>query len=139
MITPAPQDRPPQRGVIELVEAIVDDTRDLVGAHVEALRDDVSDGLSSLSSTVTSSLLAFSIIIVTALLCGIALAMTLIAVGLPAWAAFWIVTAAAALLGFGLVQRARRDARTTSKAAVDVVDHVKEDVAALQQAVTDDA
>jgi hypothetical protein len=124
--------------VIQLVEAIVDDTRDLLGAHVEALRGDVHEGLSSLGSAVTSSVLAFSIIIVTALLAGIAVAMTLIALAVPAWAAFWIVTVAAGALGFAFVRRVQRKARSTGRAAAEVAERVKEDVAALQLATSDD-
>src|SRR6185436_19446758 len=79
-----PENAPDERGEVEIGEAIIDDTRDLVVAHVEALRDDMTSRLSSLGAALTSSLLAFSIMIVTALLAGIALAMTLIAIGLPA-------------------------------------------------------
>jgi len=129
---------PGERGVVELVEAIVDDTRELVGAHVEALRGDVTEGLTSLGATVTSSLLAFSLIIVTALLAGISLAVTLVAIGLPAWAAFWIITATYGALGFVLVLRVRTRARVTGQAAADVAERVKDDVAALQQATTDE-
>lgn len=126
-----------ERGVIQLVEAIFDDTRDLLGAHVDALRGDVKEGLSSLGATVASSVAAFSILIVTALLCGISLAMTL-ALAVPVWVAFWIVTLAAGALGFGLVLRVRREARSAGRAAAEVAERVKEDVAALQLATSDD-
>ncbi len=96
------------RGTLELVEAIVDDTRSLVGAQVETLRADMGERFSALGSALTSTLLAFSITIVTALLVGFALAETIVALGLPTWAAFWIVGAATAVLGYGLIQRARR-------------------------------
>ncbi|MEJ7597407.1 MAG: phage holin family protein [Kofleriaceae bacterium] len=126
--------RPPdpprdERGIIELVEAIIDDSRDLVEAHVEALREDMSERLSSLGATVASSLLAFSIMIVTALLLGIAVATTLIAIGLPVWVAFWIVTLACAGSGVGLVRRAQRKARETGQVASAAADRVKSDVA----------
>ena len=126
--------RPPdpprdERGIIELVQAIIDDTRSLVEAHVEALREDMSDRLSSLGATVASSLLAFSIMIVTALLLGIAVATTLMALGLPIWASFWIVTLACAGSGVALVRRAQRKARETGEVATAVADRVKSDVA----------
>jgi hypothetical protein len=124
-----PENAPDERGVVEIVEAIIDDTRDLVGAHVDALREDMTTRFASLGATLTSTLLAFSITIVTALLAGIAVAMTLIALGLPAWAAFWIVTAAAAGLGVGLVRRALRKARDTGQAAGHAAERVKDDVA----------
>jgi len=129
MVQKPPPDAPDERGVVEIVEAIIDDTRDLVSAHVEALRDDMTERFSSLGATLASSLLAFSIMIVTALLLGIALATTLIAIGLPAWAAFWIVTGAAAALGVALVRRTVRKARDTSKVAGHAAERVKDDVA----------
>jgi hypothetical protein len=119
---------PQQRGVTDLVESIVDDTRALVAAHVEALRDDMTERLATLGAALSSTLLAFSIIIVTALLLGVALAQTLVALGLPTWAAFWIVTVAAAALGAGLVRRAAHKARTTGEAAARAAERIKYDV-----------
>ena len=106
-----------ERGTIELVEAILDDTRSLVGAQVETLRADMGERFSALGSALTSTLLAFSIMIVTALLVGFALAETIIAAGVPTWAAFWIVSLGTAALGYGLVQRARRIAGAATSSA----------------------
>jgi len=117
------------RGAIDLVEAVIDDSRALIGAHVDALRDDMSERLATLGAALTSTLLAFSIMIVTALLLGIALAQTLVAVGLPPWAAYWIVTAAGAVLGLGLARRAKTKARSSGDAAERVAERVKDDVA----------
>ena len=117
------------RGVVDVVEAIIDDVRDLVGAHVDALREDTSARFASLGTAIASTLLAFSITIVTALLAGIALALTLVAVGLPAWAAFWLVAACAALAGVALIRRARTKARETGMMASKALDSVKNDIA----------
>ena len=108
-------------GTVELVESVIDDTRSLVGAHLEALRDDLGEQVSALGAAVSSSLVAFSLIVVTALLVGIALANSLVAVGVPSWAAFWIVATAVAALGGYLALRARRNARTTGAAAAECV------------------
>jgi len=108
-------------GTVELVGSIIDDTRSLVGAHLEGLRDDLGEQVSALGSAVTSSLVAFSLIIVTALLVGIAMAESLVAFGVPSWAAFWIVAIAVAALGGCLVHRARAHARTTKAAAAECV------------------
>ena len=89
----------------------------------------MSEGLSGLGSTLTSTLLAFSVLIVTALLLGLALAATLVAIGLPWWAAFWVVTLAAAALGYYLVRRASRHAHTTGEAAANAAARAKDDVA----------
>lgn len=127
-----------EAGAIDLVGGIIDEARELVGAHVEALRDDMTERLSSLGAALTSTLLAFSVLIVTTLLFGLSLAATLEALGLPWWAAFWIVTLAAAALGFGLVQRARRQASATTGAAGTAADRAKEDLAFLTSAATSD-
>jgi len=118
-----------ERGAIDLVEAVIDDSRALIGAHVDALREDLSERLTGLGAALTSTLLAFSIMIVTALLLGIAIAQTLIAVGLAGWAAYWIVTAAGAVLGLGLARRAKTQARSSGDAAGDAAERVKDDVA----------
>ena len=123
-----------ERGVVEIVEAIIDDTRELVEAHVESLREEMAERLSGLGTTLTSSLLAFSLAIVTAVLLGIAIATTLIAVGLPIWASFWIVTAVGAGAGMIFVRRATRTARETGKAATDVADLVRDNVAQISSA-----
>ena len=127
------------RGAIDLVEAVIDDSRALIGAHVDALREDMSERLSTLGEALTSTLLAFSIMIVTALLLGIALAQTLVALGLPAWAAYWIVTAAGAALGLSLARRAKSKARTSGEAAGDAAERVKDDVAWIAENATQDA
>lgn len=119
------------RGVIEIVEAIIDDTRELVDAHVDTLREEMSERFSGLGAALTSTLLAFSFTIVTALLLGIALALTLGALGLPLWAAFWIVTAVGVVTGYALVRRVQRKAKETSQAASDVANIVRENVAQI--------
>jgi hypothetical protein len=117
------------RGAIDLVEAVIDDTRALIAAHVEALREDMTARLTSLGEALSSTLLAFSIMIVTALLLGIALAQTIAALGVPTWAAYWIVTVAGAGLGFGMVLRAQAKARGTGAVAGDAAERIKDDVA----------
>jgi len=117
------------RGVIEVVEEIIDDVRDLVGAHVDALREDTSARFASLGTAIASALLAYSFTIVAALLAGIALALTLVALGLPAWAAFWIVAVGVALVGVGLVRRTQRKVRATGMIASKAIDAASDDMA----------
>lgn len=124
-----PSDDRDSRGVIEVVEEIIDDLRDLVGAHVDALREDTSERFATFGTAIASTLLAYSITIVAALLAGIALALTLVAIGLPAWAAFWTVAAGAALAGVGLIRRARRKVHATGVMASKAIDSVGKDMA----------
>jgi hypothetical protein len=122
-----------EHGTVELVESIIDDSRALVGAHLEALRDDVREQVAALGVAVRSSLLAVSLIIVATLLVGIAMAESIIALGLPAWAAFWIVALAVAALGVWLVRRARGTARTAGQAAAHTAERVEDDVALISK------
>ncbi len=100
-----------EQGTLELVSGIVSDTHDLVAAHVEDLGGDIRERLATLGDTLTSVLVAASILIVTALLLGLAIAASLVAVGVPVWIAMWSITLAAAGTGFGFVLRARAKAR----------------------------
>lgn len=99
------------QGTIELLSGIVSDTHDLVAAHVEDLGGDIRERLATLGETLTSVLLAASILIVTAILLCLAIAASLVAVGVPVWIAMWSITLAAAATGFGFVLRARTKAR----------------------------
>jgi len=128
-----PADRPDSRTVTQLVEDIVDDARELVNAHVDALREDIGGRFATLGATLAATLVAFSMAIVTGLLVGIALALTLVALGLPAWAAFWIVAAATGLAGFALVRRMQRTARNTGRAASEAVDGLERDIAWISE------
>ena len=97
-------------GTIELVTGIVEDGRDLFAAQAEALREDLSIRLASLGSL----LIAIGVFVVTALLASLALAASLVAVGVPWWAALWAVTVSAAAIGFWFGLRARAKARTAA-------------------------
>lgn len=94
-------------GSVELVAGIVDDARELVGAHVEALRADMSVRLAILGATLTSLLIAIAVFVVTAVLLCLAVAASLVAIGVPWWLGLWIVTLVAAAIGVGFVLRAR--------------------------------
>jgi hypothetical protein len=100
-------------GAVALVEGIVGDVRGLISAHVDALRDDMRDRLAALGATLTSTLFALAVSIVSALLTGLALAATIVVIGLPWWAALWTVAAASGALGLGLVRRVRHSAALT--------------------------
>lgn len=96
---------------MDLVAGIVDDARTLLAAHLEALRGDLGGHLADLGVALRQTLIAISAIIVTTLLLGLALAATLVTLGLPWWAALWLVTAVAATTGLALTLSARRSPR----------------------------
>ena len=91
-----------------LVGGIIDDARDAVGAGVDALRGEMDDRLAKLGTAMVSMMIAMVILIVMAGLCGVAIAASLVAVGLPLWGALWVATAVAALLSVTAVRRAKR-------------------------------
>ena len=85
----------------DLVAGVVTDMRDLVEAQVDSLKSD-------LGATIKSWLIALCVAIVTAVLLGLALAATLTQVlGIPSYAALWLVTALAVGAVVALVYRAR--------------------------------
>ncbi|CAN5897805.1 hypothetical protein BH11MYX2_BH11MYX2_06260 [soil metagenome] len=94
-------------GNIDLLSGIVDDTRELVSANVEVLRTDITGKLSVLGATLSHSLIAVAVFIVTATLLCLALSATLVAFGIPAWAALWGVTLIAGAIGYSFVRRAK--------------------------------
>lgn len=103
------------QGTLELLSGIVSDTQDLVAAHVEDLGGDIRERLATMGETLTSVLVAASILIVTALLLGLAIAASLVAVGVPLWIAMWSITLAVGATGFGFVLRARAKARAPKR------------------------
>jgi hypothetical protein len=104
----------------DLVAGVVSDMRELVEAQVGSLKSDLSDLLVNLGATIKSWLVALCVAIVTAVLIGLALAATLTQVlGVPSYAALWLVTGLAVGAVVALVYRARATGR---KAAVDSQD-----------------
>ena len=102
-------------GTIDLMSGIVEDARDLVGAHVEALRDDMSARLATLGATLASMAIAIGVFVVTAVLLSLAVAASLVAIGIPWWIALWIITLVAGAIGVGFVIRARRSNHRMNK------------------------
>lgn len=101
----------------DLVAGVVTDMRELVEAQVGSLKSDLGDLLVDLGATIKSWLIALCVAIVTAVLLGLALAATLTQVlGIPSYAALWLVTALAVGAVVAFVYRARATGR---KAGVD--------------------
>jgi hypothetical protein len=91
--------------------------RELVEAQVGSLKSDLGGLLVDLGATIKSWLIALCVAIVTAMLLGLALAATLTQLlGIPWYAALWLVAALAVGAVVALVYRARATGR---KAAVD--------------------
>lgn len=111
-----PDDREDLRGLgtIDLVGGILDDTRDLVAGHVDLLRDDISQRLHALGATLSSLVVAIGLYVVTAILLGLAIVASLVAVGVPAWLALWLVTVISGAIATRYALRTRDNARATA-------------------------
>ncbi|MEO8706742.1 MAG: phage holin family protein [Kofleriaceae bacterium] len=100
---------------------IVDDARELVEAQVSSLKTDLGDRLGDLGTAIKSWLFAVCVAIVTAMLLGLSIAATLTELGIPWFAALWIVTAIAVACVAALVYRARASGRKAADGATDDV------------------
>jgi hypothetical protein len=100
---------------VELVTGIVEDARELVAIHVEALREDLSVRVGALGATLTSLLTAVAVFVVMAVLLGMAGAASLAELGVPWWAALWIVSFAVGAIGVWFGLRARTKAHEITK------------------------
>jgi len=102
----------------DLVASVVDDARALVEAQVSSLKADLGDRMGDLGDAIKSWLIAGCVALVTAILLGVTLAATLTElVGLPLFAALWIVTGLAAIALAALVYRARSQGRRAARGA----------------------
>jgi hypothetical protein len=102
-----------------LVSGLFDDARHAVGARVDGIRKDFDDRLEGLAARLTARLTGMAIITVTATFCGLALAATLVAFGVPLWAALWGVTLTAAVIAVGASYRRKRRATAAPALALD--------------------
>ena len=93
--------------VPDLVTGVVNDMRELVEAHVDSLRSDLGDRLVDLGAAIRSWLIALCVAIVTIVLIGLAIAASLVQLGLPVFAALWLVAAISIGAVVALVYRAR--------------------------------
>ncbi len=113
-------------GTGDLVGGILADTRELVGAHAERLRDELTADLRDLGAVLRATMLAGAAGMVATTMVGIAITVTLVALGLPAWAAAWIVVILAGILAGVFIQKLR---------ATSVKDHVIDELKAARDDV----
>lgn len=100
-----------------LVSGIVSDTGDLVGAHLASVKHELGQGLVELRERTRAAVIAVGAGVAASVALILALGSTLIALGLPAWAAYWIVTGIVAIVIAVMARRAAR--RRTGPAAGD--------------------
>lgn len=123
--------------VSNLVSGIVSDTGDLLGAHVASIRNELSEGLADLRDRTRATVLVAAAMIAASIMVLLAIAVSLVALGLAPWIAYWIVAALAAGI---LVVMVRRAANATKHAAGDpakALERAKHDAAWLADRASD--
>lgn len=97
--------------VKDLVSGIMSDTGDLLGAHVDSVRNELTESIHDLRDRTRAAIVAAAVGLAATFAVILALGATLIALGLPAWAAYWIVAAPAIVAVIVLVRRAAQARR----------------------------
>src|SRR5437868_4781514 len=91
----------------DLLGGIMADTRELVVAHADRIRGELQGDLRSFKQVVIATLIAALAAMVASIVLAAAIAATLYVLGLPVWAAAWIVFVMAAAGAAVLVARMR--------------------------------
>jgi len=107
-------------GTGDLLGGILADTRDLVAAHGDRLRGELANDLRGLGRMVKAMVIAGAAAMVAATLLGIAISATLVTLGLPIWAAAWIVFVIAGVVAAMMIAKMRATEMTDN-----VVDEMK--------------
>ena len=111
----------------DLLGGIMADTRELVVAHADRIRGELQGDLRSFKQVVIATLIAALAAMVASIVLAAAIAATLYVLGLPVWAAAWIVFVMAAAGAAVLVARMR--ATSMEDNVIDELKAVRDDVA----------
>jgi ribosomal protein L29 len=119
-----------------LFAAVIEDARDLAIGHLERMQRETAGELRNLKRAIARIAVALGIVIVAAVLGGHALALALVALGLPAWVSYAI----AAVLGVGagalLISRLPRDTTDLDLVPEESIAKFRRDVARVKDAAT---
>jgi len=110
-----------------LIGDIVHDTRDLAGAHVEQIRRESKESVEDLGERLKAGALAAAAMVVTLVAVCHALAITMVALGVPAYFAYWIVAALATGIALLMRARAKRIAENRRGQPVAALERAKAD------------
>ena len=103
----------------QLISGVLSDARDLAVAEVDKLKAEAITKAKDVGDDIKLAAIAMLILTVAAVLLGIALALVLVALGVPAWLAFAVIAVACAVTGVVFLKR------YVLKDAAEAVDDVK--------------
>lgn len=118
---------PDELGTTDLVGGIISDTRALIGGHADRLRREIQGDLKSFKQVLIASVIAGLAVMVASILLAAAIAATLYVLGLPIWAAAWVVFVVGAAGAAVFVARMR--ATSMDDHIVDELKAARDDVA----------
>jgi Flp pilus assembly protein TadB len=125
---PAPPAPPTDEvGTTDLLGGILSDTRELIAAHADRLRRELQGDLKSFKQVLIAGVVAGLAVMVASILLAAAIAATLYVLGLPIWAAAWVVFVVAAAGAAVFVARSR--ATSMEDHLVDEIKAARDDVA----------
>lgn len=111
-----PQDRITDASTPSLFAGLIGDAKDLAVGHLERLQGEIGQEFKNLKAYLAQIAIAIAVVVVGAVLVGHALAVIMIALGLPPWAAYSIAAAIAVGVGVMLIKRS-----APQKAEMDLI------------------
>jgi putative superfamily III holin-X len=117
----------------QLISGVLSDARDLAVAEVDKLKAEAITKAKDVGDDIKLAAIAMLILTVAAVLLGIALALVLVAIGVPAWLAFAVIAVACAVVGVVFLKHYVLD---DAAEAVDDMKQTAKEVAADVRDVT---
>jgi hypothetical protein len=89
----------------QLISGVLSDARDLAVAEVDKLKAEAITKAKDVGDDLKLAAIALLILTVAAILLGVALALALVALGVPGWVAFGVIAVACAITGIVFLKR----------------------------------